>query len=372
MRGLIPIQNSSEIVDLPHWQESIKFYSRGRVVDSNGNPLTSSYKGKIYRLISKKEYYKSTSIKILHKFLALILLIGTFGLIRKCKSFKNINSHKYVKRYAIELQPSSRPIRPVENDDSFSRKELAKGIQINNQILKKINSSISCLINKIPISGCTVYDSEPSHMVFSLDLAPNFIFKIQNPLYDHFRPLKERYENMVKAKTAIRTECLDLLVLPSAKLIQIKHAIWGNIDIIVEKKLNILSDELQDKLYDKAQDTLNETVRQLAVLILKTGLADIHKKNIPLLDELDSFGHRKIGLIDVEVMVESREDGLGGYMSPGLIRCVNEPQGQYLQKFAKRHRIPLSRINTALQERCLQLRNGVNYPFDLGVYHLSP
>ena len=137
-----------------------------------------------------------------------------------------------------------------------------------------------------------------------------------------------RFENMVKAKEVCIVNDLGLLVIPHAKKF-IFSAEGNQYKFIAEESLDFSTREsVHEELYHKYSKDLNETARQLAIFIAKTGFNDVTWRNVPIIDEAPEYkGPRRVALIDLEHM-KNKVNGFIGDMngSCGLIRCVSEEQ----------------------------------------------
>lgn len=99
--------------------------------------------------------------------------------------------------------------------------------------------------------------------------------------------------------------------------------------LIAEESMDINHEEsAQEEFYHKYSKELNETARQLAIFVAKTGFNDVTPRNIPIINETEDFhGPRRVALIDLEHMHNAINGFTGdGNGSRGLIRCVSEEQ----------------------------------------------
>jgi len=142
---------------------------------------------------------------------------------------------------------------------------------------------------------------------------------------------------MVLGKAACAIHNLSLLVFPNAKLFTVSSE-GEEYDIIAEQRLDIIPDHsAQEKRFEECGASLNEAIRQLTVLIAKTGYYDVEWRNNPVLENsLDADGNRKLAMIEFEHLGDA-EQGIIGGLSTGLIRCVNEEQGKIVVEEAKKH-----------------------------------
>lgn len=184
------------------------------------------------------------------------------------------------------------------------RQKIEEGINLSQKNLEAIAKLMQESQEIIKYSG--------RNQVFSLKSMPELIFKrVAGP--------ESRFANMIRAKEVCLAHQLSLLIIPHAKIIKI-----GDSTLIVEERFNIRQhDSAQEELYSVLSG-LDETVRQLAIFIAKTGFSDVEWRNIPIVDDAPEFqGSRRVALVDLEEM-ESAETGLfGEWIRRGLIRCLS-------------------------------------------------
>lgn len=324
------IQNPSELKKSENWSDSKKFLSKGRTV---------SYQNNQYRLIAKKERECTTWERAYRGFFGLIAVVFSLG----CSKYgKKLLVEKKVKiRYAI-LDNSSK-------------------LEISKELVEKIKASFLKIQNREKTEGITFYPSQSNHRVFSFDSDPDYIFKMNannNVLpVRRYYSMNARHDKIMKARTICKTHDLGLLVIPDTRLFSIKIN-SKTYEILAEKKLHLNSIEsAQEEDFEKYAESLNETIRQLAVFICKTGYSDVEWRNNPVISgEPDDFGNRKIALIDIEEM-DSKTTGLfGGYQRRGLVRCVTKKQGNIVKKVAIKHEVKTSRFAKAHKKRISEIK----------------
>jgi hypothetical protein len=141
--------------------------------------------------------------------------------------------------------------------------------------------------------------------------------------------MEERFENMRKAREICAIHHLSCLVIPQAVKLSLKTPEGLECIAILEEEMDINPVEsAQKEMYHTYSQDLDETARQLAIFIAKTGFNDVTHRNIPLMNEQPLFqGPRRVALIDLEHM-ESVQNGFSGdgNGSCGLIRCVSAQQ----------------------------------------------
>ncbi|MEC7838800.1 MAG: hypothetical protein VX777_02025 [Chlamydiota bacterium] len=343
------------------WRDSEKFISKGRTVGEKGTLITASYKGNQYRLIAKKERHFAAVERIGRGFLGVVAVVCTLGLAVLIKSVRKLFvQDKVVKKFAVLSKSSISETSKTDkslNDSSVSEKELQSGVNISEETVAKLQDCITKIIHNKSLEGVCYYQSQYNHRVFSLDTAPELIFKmkaIQNwSVESPDDSMRARYEALIKAQTICKTYALGLLVVPNAKLFSVDVA-GKKYEIIVEKKLDINpSESAQEQYYLDYASSLNETIRQLAVFICKTGCSNVDWRNNPVLNDApDQFGCRKIGLIDIEE-IEWAEAGLFGcgYRGRGLVGCVTEDQGRIVESVAKQHGVSTYYFPSAYTQR---------------------
>jgi hypothetical protein len=252
----------------------------------------------------------------------------------------NLQNKKVPIDPVIHASSLQEPIKRVK-DYSIDEKELRKGISISSETVVKIQTCMKNILNRKDEDGVKFYNSQRTHRVFSLETEPGLIFKMtvykNRHTLDKNDSMKVRYQTMINAQTVLRTHQLGLLVLPHAKMITVA-ADGEEYDIIAKQKLDINHSEgAQEKLFEEYAGSLNETIRQLAVFICKTGYSDVEWRNNPLVNN-NVDGERKIALIDIEEMT-SKKIGLfgGGFGRTGLVGLVTEEQGKIVESVAKQN-----------------------------------
>lgn len=220
------------------------------------------------------------------------------------------------------------------------KKKLEKGMNVSEDTIAKIKRLMPKIFG-VQQDKEIEWLSTGNNLVFKLADRTNCVFKIAKPNHFHGRDklptggnesTNARYENMVKAKEVCVMSGLNLLVVPHAKKF-IVQADGYDFTFIAEECLNFDSNEsAHEELYHKYSKDLNETARQLAIFVAKTGFNDVAWRNIPIITEAAGFqGPRRVALIDIEHMKSSFEGfmgsvGWGGNGSRGLIGCVSEEQ----------------------------------------------
>lgn len=195
--------------------------------------------------------------------------------------------------------------------------------------------------------------STGNNLVFKLAQHPQLVFKIARPNHFHGKgklptggsdKRDSRFENMVKAKEVCMANQLDLLIIPRAKKLTV-NADGNDYAFIVEESLDFDPDEsTHEELYHKYSTELNETARQLATFIAKTGFNDVTWRNIPILKETQKFqGPRRVALIDLEHMKNAVNGFIGDFNgSCGLIRCVSKAQIDIVIAEARKQRVAIT------------------------------
>lgn len=194
------------------------------------------------------------------------------------------------------------------------KQKIEEGIHISQDTVEKIQA----LSQKIQYRQADdeIIWHHSQHRVFNLKSVPNLIFKrVSNA--------NSRFENMVKAQKICLIHELGLLIIPHAKLFRVGAQLY-----IAEECLPIQPQEsAQERLYTELSG-LNETARQLAIFIAKTGFSDVEWRNMPIVDDEPDFpDQRRVALIDLEEM-QSAATGIfgGGLGRRGLIACLSSEE----------------------------------------------
>ncbi|PWU16008.1 MAG: hypothetical protein C5B45_01475 [Chlamydiae bacterium] len=221
-----------------------------------------------------------------------------------------------------------------------AKQKLEEGIDIPQATIEKIQALMLKIQRHQDDAEITWYASS-NNLVFRLDSVPDLIFKM--PLSTggvsfNQKKSKERSEkrfaNMVKATEVCLAHQLGLLVVPHAKKFNA-----AGMTLIAEERIDVNPNEsAQEHLYQLSG--LNETARQLATFIAKTGFSDVEWRNMPLVDTASEFqGNRRVALVDLEEMREAKTGIFGGGLGRrGLIGCLaSEEQIDIAITEARRH-----------------------------------
>lgn len=358
------INNASEITLNNKWVPAAKFNSKDRVVDEKGHQVGSDYKGRQYRIIEKRERTLSGLERFGRGLLGTVAVICTLCLGLFSKSVRNLfTKSKENIRFAV-LAPKENLTKPKNEEYNISERELQQGISISEDTISKIQTCLKNVLQRREEGGVKLYNSQGDHRVFALDTAPGLIFKMKADKNCHTfgndDSMKARYQTMINAQTIVRTHQLGLLVIPNAKLFTV-NAEGEEYEIIAERKVDINPEEsAQEQYFQDHAESLNETIRQLAIFICKTGYSDVEWRNNPMLNNsLDEHGNRKFALIDIEEM-DNPETGLfgGGWGRRGLVRCVTEEQGKIVETVAKQHGIQTGSFANAHARRKQEIEEG--------------
>jgi len=225
-----------------------------------------------------------------------------------------------------------------------AKQKLEAGMDISQATIEKIQALMPKIQGRQDDPEITWHASD-NNLVFSLTTVPNLIFKMAPPDRGVLRAggalsatqiSEERFANMIKAKEVCLAHQLSLLVVPHAQKFNV-----AGMTLIAEECVNINQNEsAQEHLYQLSG--LNETARQLATFIAKTGFSDVEWRNMPLVDTAPEFqGNRRVALIDLEEM-DGANTGIfgGGLGRRGLVRCLaSEEQIDVAITEARRHGI---------------------------------
>ncbi len=227
-----------------------------------------------------------------------------------------------------DLDLARREVRIID-----PKAELENGIQIAPNLIARIQQLMPKIKRQEEDPGIE-WLSHRDTQVFRLTEAPNLVFKmftaqgvssmINGRFMNGEEQIRNRFNNMIKAKEICLTHRLGLITIPHAKMFEVE-ADRRTFPVIAEQSLNVQATEsAQEELYRNHADDLGQAVRQLGTFIAETGFNDVVWRNIPVVDEAPGFqGARRIGLIDLEHM-ESAESGILGSWngSCGLVRCL--------------------------------------------------
>jgi hypothetical protein len=190
------------------------------------------------------------------------------------------------------------------------------------------------------------------NLVFSLTSVPQLIFKMDR--VGSPDSVNHRLANIRRAEEVCKTHKLGLLMIPKAK----KITVAGK-TLLVEERLPIKTNEsAQEQLYHDLSG-LNETIKQLALFIIKTGFSDVEWRNVPILDDSPDFlGNRRIALIDLEEMQSATTGIYGNGRRRGLIGILaTEQHMNSVKEIAERHKIAVSEERIAERRKELKVYN---------------
>lgn len=296
--------------------------------------------GKEKVLLSETKFSALTLLKTISAVLSYFTIIIPFIMLISKAVLRSSHSYKLIdpkKELEEEINVDRAPVDEVNNaptkkidktkDLEQAKGELENGLQIPQSTIGKIQSLMPKILNEEK-------DDEIEYLqgskVFRLKEMPNLVFKMGMSFENSSKnSMDARFENMIKAKEVCLVNNLGLLIIPHAKKFTFNTDDGCKCVVIAEESMDINPIEsAQEEFYHKYSKELNETARQLAIFVAKTGFNDVTPRNIPILNEAEDFhGPRRIALIDLEHM-KSNINGFTGddNGSCGLIRCVSEEQ----------------------------------------------
>lgn len=247
----------------------------------------------------------------------------------------------------LELKPAVE-VEAIKQDESASafKKQTVKSDQhlgLSQTCVQKITDLMPKILRKESDNSFT-WLSKGNNLVFKLNDHPNLVFKLARDCIGGNEATEDRFENMQKAREVCLSHHLALLIIPQFEKFDVEVN-GEKCSVIAEESLDFIQDEsAQTELYHKYSKDLNETVRQLAIFIAKTGFCDVTPRNIPILEEENGcLGDRKVGLIDLEHMGLAKWGFIGGsYGSRGLLHCVSEEHIDLVIEEAKNQGISIS------------------------------
>lgn len=293
------------------------------------------------------------ALSIFTVIIPLVLLISK-AILRSSHNYVQEETHK---KKAVEISDNHTPgvegdpvkeqekethqVKDVKKDLEKAKDELEKGFQIPLETIIKIQALMPKILAEEDNHEIK-WLARGNNLVFKLENDPKIVFKLAKSNKEKGK-IEERFENMIKAKEVCLANDLGLLVIPHAKKLEI-----GGNTIIAEESLDFNAEEsVQEEFYHIYSKDLNETVRQLAIFIAKTGFNDVTPRNIPILNEkVDFRGSRRIALIDLEYMRSSINGFIGDANgSCGLLHCVSEEQIDIVMDEASKNGLVISDDN---------------------------
>ncbi len=319
------------------WVDSPAFNDKDKIVDESGKLYAAGYEGSRYRLIAEKERRFSCLERIGRVFLAALIVVLSLGCAWRSKSIRRLfTEKKETIQYGVFVD--------WEAENKISEAELQEGIDVSDETIAKLQKCIRSIVrtkihkeDRVKLAeeeGIKFHASNDNGCVFELDIAPGLIFKTGLT--------SDRYNAMINGRTICRIHELGLLVIPNAKKLAIaaqipEYGVSHTYTVIVEKKLDVDPQKsMQEKYFEEYAESLNKVIRQFAWFICKMGY-DVKWENNPVVNKsLDANGDRKLALFDLDLR-GSPGDGLFGcgQNRVGLVRCVNEEQGNIVAEVAK-------------------------------------
>jgi hypothetical protein len=237
----------------------------------------------------------------------------------------------------LEFKFSTPPFSSFQEPENPLQTELEIGINISESTLNKLKKLLPDILLKKDLKEI-VWLSKANNLVFKLKNVGQFVFKTTNPLRCSVQSnmnINSRFQNMMTAMKICRVNNLNLLVIPHAKQFKLKASGKSHL-FIVEEFIDLNPDiKMQQHYYHKNTECLDETIKQLAVFILKTGFFDVKYDNIPLINEKAGFqGYRRVALIDLEHINFIPYQVMDGLIN--LIWCVSESQENIVIEEAKK------------------------------------
>ena len=216
------------------------------------------------------------------------------------------------------------------------KEELEKGCDVQAATVSKIQALLPEILkgeeNEVEyLNGSKIFRfKDTPNTVFKMGIASNSRCERKGKWLDGKELMEDRFENMIKAKEVCLVNNLGLLIIPCAKKITFTAHDGREVVMIAEESMDINPEEsAQEEFYHTYSKELNETARQLAIFVAKTGFNDVVPRNIPIINEAkDYLGPRRVALIDLE-HIENVMNGFTGddrNGSCGLLHCVSEEQ----------------------------------------------
>ncbi|MCH9612342.1 MAG: hypothetical protein S4CHLAM102_08290 [Chlamydiia bacterium] len=301
--GRVPLE------EYRHCPNSEKFMSYGRIVDENGNPATAEYCGKRYQLIAKKECGEKSVLR--------------FG------------------------QPLPR-LESIAWDEVTCIEELERGMRED----RRIDPILPEEPVDIGSSEITRLIESGNEYVYTVKANPQFVI---TEGVDCDFPVMYRRRAILKVMEVCKRLQLNQLVIPHSVIKTV-----GGRDLLVAERLPVkYSVAAQEELFEAYEDSLTEAVRQLAVLIRETGLSNIHRFSVAVLEgSKDSLGMRKLALLDIYYVYPRPAEGfLGTQSTPGLIGMISLKQARMVRKIAgdtitdEQFRLKFEQRETELEKR---------------------
>ncbi len=338
------IIDNNNYINLP---DSIKFNSKDKIVNRNGSYHQENDLTDMYRLISKKELKLEYKKRIINGFIGVLIVVCSFGIAFFFKFIKNLFKVKENIRFGVKY--------------TIDEKELNGDIIINENIISKIKFFFNKITNRQGDDDIKFYNSQYNNRVFELKDVPGLIFKM------NYNNAEDRYKKMINAHYVLRINSLALLVLPHAKIFDV-NVNGESHKIIAEQKLNIIVNEsMQESLFYNSKEKLNDTIKQLALFICKTGYSDVEFRNNPIINNENGImdEKNKIALLDIEETAGAEIGLFRGFCRSGLIALVDKENNDAIKNIAQENNISIDNFESAVE---IQKNKLMNYS-DLQIFY---
>lgn len=307
---------------MPHFTtDRVKLSAEWQPVPNYSKRVTKD--GQTYQLVSKYQREYSTSERAKRASLGALAYSASFFTSKFTpKEIDKLLNDKYEKiRFANDLSVKDAPLMNTNDQFEQSRKILEQGIVISEETILQLQPLLK---------GDKFSD-------ISVDAAPDLTFKLY--------PFESTFQEMVDNQTFLTKEHLNLLKLPPTKFFTLKYE-GRNYPFLATKKLDFDA-AAQKKLHAENAEFLQETIKQLALFICKTGrspISWIYKgfSQIPVLKETNNV----IGLPNV--WKENTAISLFGSRERyGLADFVDKRSHASIVEIAKAHQIDTSPFEEA-------------------------
>ena len=233
-----------------------------------------------------------------------------------------------------------------------SDEERALSLQVlNNEILIS-EKTMNAIKEFITLKRADFLNNQ--ELVYSIDSEPDLVFSISSWVNDALERQTSKYDAMVKGQSILRNHKLDLLVIPRAKLVEVKNG-DKKYFVIAKKKINYNDREyVQGEYFERHADRLDETIAQLAIFICKTKYSS-GRLNHPILDEfLHQTEKLEFGLVNFTAEHHFAHWSLFGSGIPGttsLVDCVTLEQAMIIKKIALENGVSTQDFEEAYTKR---------------------
>jgi hypothetical protein len=218
-----------------------------------------------------------------------------------------------------------------------AQKELEKGLEVSPATIQKIGQLIPKILNH-DMDGEIEWVRQGDGLIFKIPSAPGLIFKMQRLLtgqsftfWENGHPrlqsvsgnvlTKAHFDNIIEGQKVCSENHLDLIVIPHAKLVEVKHESKTYTLLAQQYIPHERGESAQEEIWEKQSAKMAKVVEQLAIFTALMNLSAVTRSDMPL---IEMNGDCRIAILDLKYREHARIGLFGELFSNriGLIRCL--------------------------------------------------